>query len=241
MSSSSNSASSSTSSNFETLFNSALENYTKQTGTHLREHPLSSKIDSCNSPDAILDVFQEQAQAFDEFRKGDPKLFKWLRPVVNVLHSLSTNEALRGSVSHVSPVNFLVIFSCIRTLYPPGVSARKGRFLRHRDPSICAYLLRYFAPFLVKFENRDSQTAKYVRESYDALIDIFECIESFLRRLRIYTDIPLTPAMTEVLVKIMVELLSVLALATKQINRGRFSMTVLIYNHSWLTCCREIR
>ena len=47
--------------------------------------------------------------------------------------------------------------------------------------------------------------------------------------------------MTEVLVKIMAELLSVLALATKQINRGRFSMTVLIYNHSWLTFCREIR
>ena len=80
-----------------------------------------------------------------------------------------------------------------------------------------------------------------MRESYDALVDIFECIESFLRRLRIYTDIPLTPAMTEVLIKIMVELLSVLALATKQINRGRFSMTVLTYNLSWLTCCREIR
>ena len=139
MSSAFNTASISTTSNFETLFNAALENYTKQTGTQLREHPLSAKIDSCNSPDAILDVFQEQVQAFDEFRKGDPKLFKWLRPVVNVLYFLSTNRALRDSVSLVSPVNFLVIYSCIRTLYPLGVSARKGRFLRHRDPSNCAY------------------------------------------------------------------------------------------------------
>ena len=66
-----------------------------------------------------------------------------------------------------------------------------------------------------------------MRASYDALVDIFECIENFLRRLRIYTEIPPSPAMTELVIKIMVELLSVLALATKQINRGRFSMPVL--------------
>ena len=66
-----------------------------------------------------------------------------------------------------------------------------------------------------------------MRGSYDALVDIFECIENFLRRLRIYTEIPLTLPMTEMVIKIMVELLSVLALATKQINQGRFSMSVL--------------
>ena len=77
--------------------------------------------------------------------------------------------------------------------------------------------------------------------SYGGLVDIFECIENFLRRLRIYTEIPLTPAMIEMVIKIMVELLSVLALATKQINQGRFSMSVLIHNHSRLTCGREIR
>jgi len=66
-----------------------------------------------------------------------------------------------------------------------------------------------------------------MKTSYDALVDIFECIENFLRRLRIYTEIPLTLPMTEMVIKIMVELLSVLALATKQINQGRFSMSVL--------------
>jgi hypothetical protein len=79
-----------------------------------------------------------------------------------------------------------------------------------------------------------------VRASYDALVDIFECIENFLRRLAIYTDIPPTPVMTEMVIKIMVEIITVLALATKQINQGRFSMFVLAYNHSWLTCDREI-
>ena len=80
-----------------------------------------------------------------------------------------------------------------------------------------------------------------MRASYEALVDIFECVENFLRRLSVYTETPLTPAMTEMVIKIMVELLSVLALATKQIDRGRFSRSVFAYKHSWLTCGREIR
>ena len=41
--------------------------------------------------------------------------------------------------------------------------------------------------------------------------------------MEIYTTIPSTPIMTEVVVKIMVELLSVLALASKQIKQRRLS------------------
>ena len=89
------------SSTFEILFNAALEKYTKQTGKDLRNHPLAREIERCDSPDSVLHIFQEQARAFDEFRRGDTKLFRWLRPVVNVLHALSTNEAIRDSVSHV--------------------------------------------------------------------------------------------------------------------------------------------
>jgi len=62
-----------------------------------------------------------------------------------------------------------------------------------------------------------------VRESYNTLVDVFECIETFLSRLKIYTEIQPTHAMTEMIIKILVELLSVLALATKQINQGRLS------------------
>ena len=67
------------------------------------------------------------------------------------------------------------------------------------------------------------QAASGVSSSYDALVELFECVGGFLKRLRIYTDLPLTPLMTEISVKILVELLSVLALATKQIKQGRFS------------------
>jgi len=74
------------------------------------------------------------------------------------------------------------------------------------------------------------QTAKYVRESYDTLVDIFECIENFMSRLKIYTEINPTPAMIETMIKIMVEMLAVLALATKQINQGRLSMSRSIFS-----------
>ena len=60
--------------------------------------------------------------------------------------------------------------------------------------------------------------------SYDALVDLFESTENFLRRLDIYTKIPPTTAMTEIIVKILVELLSTLALATQQVKQGRLSV-----------------
>ena len=78
------------------------------------------------------------------------------------------------------------------------------------------------------------QTASKISSSYDALVDLFEIVGSFLKRLRIYTDLPLPPLMTEISVKIMVELLSVLALATKQIKQGRFSKWISVVRHRCL-------
>jgi hypothetical protein len=71
-----------------------------------------------------------------------------------------------------------------------------------------------------------SQAFKGVNYDLDALVDLLESIEHFLKRLDIYTKVPPTPAMTEIVAKIMVELLSTLALATKQIRQGRPSEPV---------------
>ena len=67
-----------------------------------------------------------------------------------------------------------------------------------------------------------------MRASYDALVDLFASFENFLTRFSIYGEIPPTPALTNVLVKIIVELISTLALATKQVKQGRFSEFVLV-------------
>ncbi|KAH9010751.1 hypothetical protein EDB83DRAFT_2319414 [Lactarius deliciosus] len=66
------------------------------------------------------------------------------------------------------------------------------------------------------------QAASGVSSSYGALVDLLECLGNFLKRLRTYTGLPLSPSMLEISIKIIVELLSVLALATKQIKQGIF-------------------
>ncbi|KAF8258368.1 hypothetical protein EI94DRAFT_1708063 [Lactarius quietus] len=61
--------------------------------------------------------------------------------------------------------------------------------------------------------------AKDARASQGAVIDLFERIESFFKRLEVYTQISLTTKMAEVLVKIVIELLSILSIATKEVKR----------------------
>jgi len=73
------------------------------------------------------------------------------------------------------------------------------------------------------------QAAKDVSTSDDALVDLLESIEHFINRLDIYTRVPSTGAMTDIIVKIMVEMISTLALVTKQIKQKRPSECVAIY------------
>jgi len=58
-------------------------------------------------------------------------------------------------------------------------------------------------------------------------VDLLESIEGFLNRLAIYTKLSLTPIMAEIIVKILVELLSTLAVVTKQVEQGRSSESIL--------------
>ena len=71
------------------------------------------------------------------------------------------------------------------------------------------------------------QTAIAVGTSYDALAELFECVASFMSRLRIYSEIPFEPTMSGLIIRIMVEMLYVLALATKQIRQGRLSTPLI--------------
>jgi hypothetical protein len=66
--------------------------------------------------------------------------------------------------------------------------------------------------------------------SQDALIDLFERIENFFKRLETYTSVPPTDAMTDIIVKIMIEVLNIFAIATKEMRRGRASafLTVIL-------------
>ena len=68
-----------------------------------------------------------------------------------------------------------------------------------------------------------SQAAKDIEASQDALADLFGCIENFFRRLESYTAVQPTDAMTDIIVKIMVEVLNIFAIATKEMEQSRAS------------------
>jgi hypothetical protein len=90
----------------------------------------------------------------------------------------------------------------------------------------CMFIFSFLRAYLCDIQV--FQAFKGVTADFDALMDLLESIEHFLKRLDIYSKVPPTPAMTEIVVKILVELLSTLALATKQIRQGRSSESVFI-------------
>ena len=81
------------------------------------------------------------------------------------------------------------------------------------------------------------QAIKDISTSYDALIDLFESFESFLRRLDIYTKIPSTTAITEIIIKILIELLSTISLAIQQAKQGRLSEPHPLRYNALVTPC----
>ncbi|KAI0284165.1 hypothetical protein BC826DRAFT_1179411, partial [Russula brevipes] len=60
-----------------------------------------------------------------------------------------------------------------------------------------------------------------VSGSRGVIIELFERIENFFRRLETYIGLPRTAGMTEVIVNVMVEVLIIVGLATREIKQGR--------------------
>ena len=79
----------STSSNFQLIFDNALKAYKKRTKKDLPTHPLAHQLEACNSPSRILDVLQQQVQELDQSRRRDERWTRWLDPTVKVLHAFS--------------------------------------------------------------------------------------------------------------------------------------------------------
>ena len=74
------------------------------------------------------------------------------------------------------------------------------------------------------------QAAKDVRSSQDAFFEIFEGIEAFFQRLEIYTKAAFNKEMVDIITKIMVEVLNILGIATRETRQGRMSKW-LLYNY----------
>ena len=102
----------SSSTSFQGLFDAALQNYEKQTGTKLVEHPLAKELETCDSPESINIVLQKQAQNFRKFRGNDGKIMKFLGSSVDVLYPLFNSPALGNIISLVVRTKSLIVVPC---------------------------------------------------------------------------------------------------------------------------------
>ena len=90
-------------SNYQVIFDNALKAYKNKTGNDLTSDPLLHKLESCNSPGAVLDLLREQISGFNQSGSSNDGVdgpMKWLNPTVNVLYAFSST--IGGAVSLVS-------------------------------------------------------------------------------------------------------------------------------------------
>ena len=88
----------SSSSNFQSIIDNALDKYKKRTKNDLITHPLATQLQSCNSPTAILAVLQQLVQ---DSSSTDERWSRWLDPTVNVIYALSSTVAAGVGLVHL--------------------------------------------------------------------------------------------------------------------------------------------
>lgn len=90
------------SSYFQQIMDDALDEYLEKTGIDLRsiQSPFADKLKDCKSPDAILALLQEKEKDFNKFRDKYRKVIDSLKPIAQLLHTLS--DTLGEALSLVS-------------------------------------------------------------------------------------------------------------------------------------------
>ena len=84
---------------------------------------------------------------------------------------------------------------------------------------------------VVRLDSEAPQAVKDVSVAQEALIDIFERVENFFKRMESYIEVRPSAAMMDIIVKIMVEVLDIFAIATKEIKHGRASELSIPLHH----------
>jgi hypothetical protein len=90
------------SSGSEIILGATLASYTRRTEIDLVKDPLTIRVGTCDTPNAILDVLLEQALTFEELKNDDAKLTMCLRLIIDHLHVFSANHAISDNASVVS-------------------------------------------------------------------------------------------------------------------------------------------
>ena len=205
------------------VFSDALSSYRSQTKIDISLHPLLPTLQNCDSPESIRTVLHAQAPEFVTGEEG------WLTTAVDVLHAFSSTLGKRVGMVHIRQayvpslcfLSLVYRYSHPRTQFLlPLVSSSKCV-----SSSIAAYISR---------DSQIYQPANHSGVSQETLINLFQRMQTFFQRLKVYAEVPLTERLKDVIVQFMAEVLLILAVLTKSINQRRSSE----FNHgnvSYLT------
>ena len=160
----------------------------------------------------------DKVNDFEKSRSHNERLSSWLCPTINVLYAFSSTVGQGvGLVSLNMPTLPTIRLDFLFTDIPTC----KCHLCWYRYSLLGEDLPKSF--FGGVFNTKVYQAAKDVGVSEEALADLFDRIENFFKRLESYTEVPPTNAMADIIVKIMVEVLNIFAIATKEMKRGRAS------------------
>ena len=121
----------------------AFDDYAKQVGEDLTKNPLADALRACDSPNAVLDLLQEKAHAFKEYREGDHKLIGCLKPVVQVVQGFS--GFIGEAISFVSRIRrFVILASDVTYLLLGAVSTCECDLCQRECSPHSTYLVTIF-------------------------------------------------------------------------------------------------
>lgn len=125
---------------FPDLFNAALSEYSRKTGTDIATNPFAARFNDCNTSEAVLGILEEHAGAFNQFRRGNRKtqLIRWLKPTVDILLKVSTNDVVVQGISLVWLPRSNYPFRTF-IIYPAGISTGEYNIFWHWSPARSLY------------------------------------------------------------------------------------------------------
>ena len=98
----------SVSSRFRAIFELALEDYEIKTKISLVEHPLSQKLETCQSIESTTSLLQDQARTLGQFR-GRDRIMKSIRIAASFLYKLSTTAVLVDGIGLVRQKTLMMV------------------------------------------------------------------------------------------------------------------------------------
>ena len=197
-------------------FEASLKEYEKKTVKDLLTHPLMVQLQGCSSRADTLELLRSQVAQSEQTTSADENLIKWLDPIVKVLSASSS--VISEGVGLVNTIQMILQFNM-------RYHISRCPLPRMSFSLVLASYFRYLSSWILS-ERSDIgfiQAAKDVIASQDALVVIFRRIDNVFEPLEKYAEVPTTEAVKDIVVKIMVELLEIFAITTKEITQGRAS------------------